>query len=86
MHFVGVKPERDVAIRREAARGDRIPGLAAGLYDEVYNPLFEYDLELDTGALSPDEAADALLRHLRDVRQPAGFASSAQRWQAARPH
>lgn len=80
VHFIGVKPEKAVAIERERARGDRIPGLAAGLYDEVYHPAFEYDLLLDTGRATPHEAAAAILHHLDAVPQPTGFRDSAARW------
>lgn len=86
VHFVAVKPEREVVVRRERERADRVPGLAAGLYDVVYDPLFEYDLVLDTGRLSPQASADTLLTRLREVPRPSGFAESARRWQARRPH
>ena len=84
VYFVGVKPEKEMVVQREQERGDRIPGLAAGLYDEVYHPLFEYDLLLDTGRLSPEESADAILRYLEEEKNPTGFGISAGRWQVAR--
>ena len=31
VYFIGIKPKKEVVVRRERKRGDRIPGLAAGL-------------------------------------------------------
>lgn len=84
VHFIGVQPDREVVVQRERERGDRIPGLAAGLYDEVYHPLFEYDLLLDTGRLTAEQAADQLLSHLAREHHPSAFQTTAKRWQAAR--
>lgn len=86
VYFIGVKPDREVVVQRERSRGDRIPGLAAGLYDEVYHPLFSYDLSLDTGRLTADQAADQLLAYLAHERQPKAFEASAQRWKATTIH
>lgn len=84
VYFIGVKPEKEVVVQRERERGDRIPGLAAGLYDEVYDPRFAYDLLLDTGRVAPEEAAAAILSYLEEEQSPKGFGISAARWQAAR--
>ena len=84
VYFIGVKPDKSVVIERERARGDRLPGLAAGLYDEVYDPCYEYDLTIDTGHLSPDAAADTVLKYLQRTPDPAGFRRSGQRWLSAR--
>jgi chloramphenicol 3-O phosphotransferase len=80
VYFIGIKPDKEVVIRRENERGDRLPGLAAGLYNEVYNPLFTYDLLLDSGKLTPDEAADLILRCLEQDEKPRGFSDSGRRW------
>lgn len=80
VYFIGLKPEKEVVLRREQERGDRLPGLAAGLYLEVYNPLFTYDLLLDTGKLSPEETADRILEYIHDNREPTGFNTSAEKW------
>jgi chloramphenicol 3-O phosphotransferase len=82
VYFIGIKPERDVVVQREKDRGDRVPGLAAGLYDAAYHPLFSYDLTLDTGVLTPEEAADKILAYIAQNDSPQGFARSARDWMA----
>lgn len=80
VYFIGIRPELEVVVRRETERGDRILGLAAGLYDEVYNPLFSYDLTLDTGVLTPDESAQMILDFIMQNKKPKGFPASARVW------
>ncbi|MDD1724572.1 MAG: chloramphenicol phosphotransferase CPT family protein [Methanospirillum sp.] len=80
VYFIGIKPGKDVVITREKERGDRLSGLAAGLYDEVYHPLFTYDLTLDTGRLAPDESADRILDYIRQTEDPQGFITSGKAW------
>lgn len=82
VYFVGVQPEKTVVVQRERERGDRLPGLAAGLYDEVYDPRHRYDLRLDTGRLSAAQAADEVLALLARVKAPTGWRETAQRWRA----
>ena len=67
-------------LRREKERGDRLEGLAVGLYDEVYNPRFSYDLLLDTGKLAPAESVERILRLLETEKKPQGFIRSAKNW------
>jgi chloramphenicol 3-O phosphotransferase len=83
VYFIGIKPSKDEVIRREKERGDRIAGLAAGLYDEVYNPLFTYDLVLDTGKLTATESAERILSYLEQAKQPQGFIISARDWRGS---
>jgi chloramphenicol 3-O phosphotransferase len=80
LYFIGIKPDKEVVIRREKERGDRMPGLAAGLYDEVYNPAFKYDIIIDSGNLIPDESADKILAYIKNNQNPQGFALSAKNW------
>jgi chloramphenicol 3-O phosphotransferase len=80
VYFIGVKPEKNVVIRREQERGDRLIGLAAGLYDEVYNPVFTYDLIVDSGKLNPDESADAILHCINQTPDPQGFITTKKTW------
>ena len=80
VYFIGVKPTKDVVIRREQERGDRLVGLAAGLYDEVYHPLFTYDLTLDTGTVTPEEAADRIIQYIGQTPDPQGFIRSKMAW------
>jgi chloramphenicol 3-O phosphotransferase len=55
--FVGAP--LDELTRREQARGDRPPGLAAHQYDLVYRH-GDYDLECDTSTASPRECAERI--------------------------
>jgi chloramphenicol 3-O phosphotransferase len=80
VYFVGIKPGKEVAVEREIARKDRVRGFAAGLYDEVYNPIFNYDILLDTGQLTPEESAARILEYVAGDSNPQGFITSAQRW------
>jgi chloramphenicol 3-O phosphotransferase len=45
--WVGVRCNAEVAARREIARGDRVPGMAAAQADLVHQGIV-YDLEVDT--------------------------------------
>jgi chloramphenicol 3-O phosphotransferase len=65
--FVGLRLPREVAERRERARGDRGPGGASAFYDLVHAHAV-YDLELDTSTLSPEECA---LRIKEALQEPA---------------
>ena len=80
VYFFGIKPGKEIVITREKERGDRLVGLAAGLYDEVYHPLFTYDLTLDTGDLTPEESADRILDYIRQTDEPRGFITSGKAW------
>ncbi|GAB2802732.1 chloramphenicol phosphotransferase [Streptomyces chlorus] len=61
--FVGVHCSPDELTRREKARGDRPPGLAALQYDLVHQH-GDYDLECDTGTASPRECAELIKEFL----------------------
>ncbi len=63
--FVGLRLPREVAVRREQARGDRGPGGAAAFYDLVHGHGI-YDLELDTGTTSPMDCALRIKQALHD--------------------
>lgn len=56
LHLVGVMAPLDVLEAREAARADRLPGLARWQYGRVHEGI-DYDLEVETGHLSPLECA-----------------------------
>jgi chloramphenicol 3-O phosphotransferase len=61
--WVGVRCDVEVAAAREAARGDRRPNMArvqAGIVHEGV----DYDLDVDTTHLSPEEAADEVVAAL----------------------
>jgi chloramphenicol 3-O phosphotransferase len=55
-YAVALKAPLAVIEARELARGDRVPGLARWQYDRVHAGKV-YDLEIDIGAMSPEEAA-----------------------------
>ena len=58
--WVSVQCASEIAEQREAARGDRFPGLARGL-NRIVHRFPAYDLEIDTGALAPAAAAERLV-------------------------
>lgn len=70
--LVGVTCSKEELIRREKLRGDREIGLAISQYDKVYC-LNEYDLELNTETLSPDECANLILNFIRSNREYSAF-------------
>lgn len=63
--FVGVHCPLPELERRERARGDRPVGKAATQFPLVHRH-GEYDVEVDTSALSPRECADAVLHFIAD--------------------
>ncbi|MFI9363901.1 chloramphenicol phosphotransferase CPT [Kitasatospora sp. NPDC053057] len=58
--WVGVRCDPAVAAAREAARGDRVAGMAAAQASAVHEGV-AYDLVVDTAQASPDECAEAIL-------------------------
>ncbi|MFD7732414.1 chloramphenicol phosphotransferase CPT family protein [Kitasatospora phosalacinea] len=70
--FVGVHCPPDELARRELARGDRPPGLAAHQYGLVHSH-GDYDLECDTGTASPRECARQIKDFLPHRPDPTAF-------------
>jgi chloramphenicol 3-O phosphotransferase len=66
--WVGVRCDPEVAAAREAARGDRIPGMARQQAARVHAGV-AYDLEVDTTSRSPEDCARAVADFLEP---PAG--------------
>jgi chloramphenicol 3-O phosphotransferase len=62
--WVGVHCDPAEAVRREAARGDRLLGLAAGTSAVVHHDM-TYDVSVDTTTKSAAELAQQLLRSVR---------------------
>jgi chloramphenicol 3-O phosphotransferase len=56
LHVVGVIAPLEVLEAREAARADRLPGLARWQYPRVHKGV-DYDLDVDTSQLTPLECA-----------------------------
>ena len=69
--WVGVRCDAAVATRREAARGDRVAGMAAAQAELVHRGV-TYDLEVDTNHTAALTCADTIARHLtnRTERKP----------------
>ncbi len=61
--WVGVTASAETLSAREAARGDRLIGSARDQLARVHRGV-TYDLFIDTGALSIDEAAERIVAHL----------------------
>lgn len=80
VYFVSVKPEKKIAIEWEKKRGDRLIGLAAGLYDIVYDSRFVYDIVIDTCKIIPNEAAKIILKYIDRNKNPEGFNLSSNNW------
>jgi chloramphenicol 3-O phosphotransferase len=58
--WVGVRCVPEVAAAREAARGDRVAGMAAAQADSVHRGV-SYDLVVDTSQASADDCARLIL-------------------------
>ncbi len=71
-YFVGIFCEKEEAIRREAARGDRLPGMVEAQYSLVHEHGC-YDLEIDTSVDSVDESVKAIEKLLAGGSQPMAF-------------
>jgi len=71
--FVGVRCSAAELARREQARGDRSPGLAAGQQAQVHRP-GDYDLECDTTATSARDCALAIRDYVARGPAPRAFA------------
>ena len=64
LHLVGVMVPLEVLEAREAARADRLPGLARWQYERVHKGM-GYDLEVDTSRLPPLECARRIQERFR---------------------
>jgi chloramphenicol 3-O phosphotransferase len=63
-HWVRIQIALDLLEARERARGDRMPGHARAQYADAYR-YPTYDSEVDTGELTPEQAAAAILASWR---------------------
>ncbi len=71
-HWVRIQIALDLIEARERSRGDRMPGHARSQYADAYR-YPTYDSEVDTGALTPEQAAAAILASWRQrSRRPHG--------------
>ena len=60
VRWVAVDVDRATTLERELVRGDRVVGMAAAQFDLVHS-FADYVVRVDTGRLTPDEAADVIL-------------------------
>ncbi len=63
---VGVHCPVEVVTRRELDRGDRKIGLAASQFERVHSNRM-YDIEVDTSTLTPEQAAETILCHIKRI-------------------
>jgi chloramphenicol 3-O phosphotransferase len=63
--WIGVHCDREVAMAREAARGDRPDGIAER-YSECVHQGVIYDIDVSTSALSVEDTVDSVTRELRE--------------------
>jgi len=63
---VGVRCPLEALIKRELDRGDRKIGLAARQFDKVHSNR-EYDIEVDTSTMTPEQAAEIILNHIKEL-------------------
>ena len=79
VYFIAIKPSLEVVEAREKERGDRMQGLARGLYADVYeNKIF--DLEIDVSMISPETAARRVLDFIEAHPKPTAFQQNAHRF------
>lgn len=77
--FIGIHCPLDELVRRELARGDRPPGLAAHQYDTVHRHS-DYDLECDTSTARPRECAQRIKEFLPHRPSPTAFTRLRRRY------
>jgi chloramphenicol 3-O phosphotransferase len=65
--WVGVRCDPDVAVQREAARGNRVPGMAAQQAHLVHQCVV-YDMEVDTTHASPQQCAQTIVDRIEHDR------------------
>jgi chloramphenicol 3-O phosphotransferase len=64
VRWVAVELSLETTLQRERERGDRVIGMAAAQF-EVVHSFATYDIRVDTGLLTPEEAAEAAEAILR---------------------
>jgi chloramphenicol 3-O phosphotransferase len=77
VYFIAIKPNVEVAEYREINRGDRVRGLARGLYNTVYSNKI-YDLEIDSSKLTPQESAMVIIDFMQLNPNPTAFKSNSK--------
>ncbi|MFC5528333.1 chloramphenicol phosphotransferase CPT family protein [Cohnella yongneupensis] len=70
--YVGVQCSLQELQRREQLRGDRHIGLAQSQYNKVHS-YGEYDIELNTEEMRPDECANKIIEFIQSKNEFAAF-------------
>jgi len=64
--LVGVRCDLATVQARESSREGRFPGTALAHFEQVHAHIDHYDIEVDTGTLSPIQAADYIIEQLNN--------------------
>jgi chloramphenicol 3-O phosphotransferase len=75
--FVKVDCPLDELKRREAARGDRRPGMAEYQFHRVHQNK-QYDITVNTASMTTDECVEAIMNWMQAERIPTAFAQMRQ--------
>lgn len=75
--MVGLHCDLEELERRETVRGDRRPGQARGQFGEVHRGV-RYDIELDTGVKSAEDAASEIALFIEAAMGPVAFSVMAE--------
>jgi chloramphenicol 3-O phosphotransferase len=75
--FVKVDCPLDELKRREAARGDRRPGLAEYQFHRVHQNK-QYDITVNTASMTVDECVEAIMNWMQAGHTPMAFAQMQQ--------
>lgn len=82
VYFIAVKPPLEITEQREKIRGGRMLGLARGLYDKVYQNK-DFDMEIDTSCLTPEEAAQTIVQYVHNNPHPQAIKQNIAKYQIA---
>jgi len=74
-YFIRVDCALPVLEQREAARGDRHPGLARLQYSQVHAHGYRYDCVVDTSVMSLEACVQAIVHFIRTNPEPTAFAA-----------
>jgi len=64
--WVSISADKEILLEHEKRRGDRVPGHTIGLFEQMYKDI-PFDLEIDSGKLSPEEETGLVIKKLNDL-------------------
>ena len=64
--WVSITADREKLLEHEKKRGDRVPGHTIGLYEQMFKDI-PFDVEIDSGKLSPELEARVVIEKLSDL-------------------